>query len=96
MKIAAWMPGSLASSEQSSEVASCGLRAAKRGTLMGADRRKASTEETRHRVGLYLLLIVTVLFPVMLVLLWNLGFHWIITGVVVVFFCLLAYGCLAL
>lgn len=64
--------------------------------LMAAERRRASTLETLHRAGICFCLTVTALFPITLVLFWNLGFHWTIVGVVVALFCLLAYVVLAL
>ena len=44
-------------------------------------------EDTWHKVGIWFFLILTVLFPIMLVLLWHIGFHGIVTGVVALLVC---------
>jgi hypothetical protein len=48
-------------------------------------------EDTWHKIGIWFFLILTVLFPIMLVLLWHIGFHGIVTGVALLV-CLPAIG----
>jgi uncharacterized membrane protein len=58
-----------------------------------ADKRIATREDTWHKIALCFCLILTILFPVTLVLLWHIGLHGIVVGVFALLVCLPACGC---
>lgn len=45
------------------------------------DRRMTRAEDTWHKIAICFCLILTVLFPLVLFLLWHVGFHWTVIGV---------------
>jgi hypothetical protein len=52
-----------------------------------ADRRTTIAERTWYKIGFCSCLTVNILFPIMLVLLWRVGFHWTVICVIVLEAC---------
>ena len=57
-----------------------------------ADKRMTAAQDTWHKVAICFCLMLTVLFPIILVLLWHIGFHGIVIAVVALLICLPACG----
>ena len=57
-----------------------------------ADKRMSIAEDTWHKVAICFCLILTILFPIGLVLLWHIGLHGTTIGVVALLVCFPACG----